>query len=392
MSFAFADLLPELQLLVMSLMDKQSLLGLRTASKSIMKLLDFHHFFFVVPFSNVVFFQNQWLSSTQKLQWLLKYFAHKKNFGLNFFNCRVLLQELLPLLPNGLLYLNLRDSQISCSLKLLPKNLQYLNLRDCKGLTDTHLSELPKSLTHLDISKAYTETTLITNKGIKKLPSKLKYLNLSGQDLTDESLKSLPKAIETIYVSQTEISDEALKNLPKTLKHASMAFCKKLTNEGLKNLPKSLTSINLSCCENIGDAGMKHLPKTLEGLQLACGLVGDGLTDEGLKMLPKTLTQLDISFSAHVTNKGIACLPTTLKSLNLTGCRGLTNECLDTLPATLIKMILKSTKITKEGLTGFKRERPSLLINSHEGSYEGLTDTSPLEASGDSSMGSVKLT
>eukprot|EP00118_Oscarella_pearsei_P019402 m.206150 g.206150 ORF g.206150 m.206150 type:complete len:875 (+) comp39668_c0_seq37:26-2650(+) len=214
------------------------------------------------------------------------------------------------------------------------KRLQVLAFSGCEQLTDKCLVYVRRfrMLTSLKMNG-----TKITDTGLASYasyaPDTLKYLNLSGTQVTSKGLDALcsVKQLQSLEVENTNILTLQCVAKLGTLQMLSIANCSQLTDASMASLAghPSLTALNLSGC-TVGDSGLQYLA----GLRLRIFHLPDRrhVTDQGLMALKDMpLIALNLTNFTNVTDVGIKHLA------NMTSLR---------------RLSLDNTKVTDEGLKG----------------------------------------
>jgi len=237
----------------------------------------------------------------------------------------------LPVLPPGLLSLNVRRCRIS-NFPALPATLKYLDCSENNSITS--LPALPAALEYLNCSSNYNLSAL------PALPNGLKYLNLYHCQLTSlpplpatlkqllcsdnynlRSMPALPSLLDTLDCSVCPIGN--LPALPAGLKYL-LCYSDSLSNMPL--LPASLLYLN--CSSNYLTA-IPDLPAGLIYLNCAgfFGNTGPSLTS--LPQLPASLKELICDFNQ------IQSLPPLPQALQTLACTANSLTVLPTLPPSL---------------------------------------------------------
>lgn len=216
-----------------------------------------------------------------------------------------------PKFPPNLEYLNLDGFSIyeEFDLGILPTKLKYLNI---SGTNFSLPSSLPVSLTYLNCRGSKISTlpkltnqldTLICSNNrlyeIKDLPSNLKYLDCSANDSLN-SLSQLPTSLEEFYVSESN-----LKKLPELPSKLRVLNCSRNQIIILTNLPSTLTHLNCSVNK------LSYLPILSDGLK-ELDMSWNSIST--IRRLPNTLTK----FEAEQNMLNILPnIPDSLKYLNI---------------------------------------------------------------------------
>ncbi|XP_043687680.1 disease resistance protein TAO1-like [Telopea speciosissima] len=202
-------------------------------------------------------------------------------------------------------------------------SLETLNLKQCKNLN--MLPEKLGSmiyLTTLDITSCYKlewvpnlpsglkslKASDCTSLGSLSMLSSLK--NLEELDLSGY-ISDLPSSLTSLDISRC-YSIRDISGLPSNLTSLDISFCKSLRH--ISGLPSSLTSLNFCCCYSIRD--ISGLPSNLTSLDVSgCESL------QHISGLPSSLTSLDVSGCTSLQR--ISSLPSSLTSLFAHGCSSL---------------------------------------------------------------------
>ncbi|CUF37339.1 receptor-type protein kinase, putative [Bodo saltans] len=174
------------------------------------------------------------------------------------------------------------------------KALTSLCITDAVSVHPEHVMSNPNLLAHLT-SFTFTNSPLLCDDNLGRLPASITHLNISGCPLvTDKGV---------CYVSV----------IMPHLMLLNVAGCTGVTNEGLKALSATLgsvlTSLDVSDCVLITDVGLRTHLSGLRALQ-SLGLAGcDAITTAGL-------------------TESLSCL-TALTSLNVAGCKNVADAALE---------------------------------------------------------------
>jgi hypothetical protein len=193
--------------------------------------------------------------------------------------------------------------------RALPPRLHTLILVMNGQVSDEFAKVLPKSLTHLYITKPANSGSF-GNRFMKWLPRSLLSLHATPHgSLTEECVPELPRGLTTLDLGNAT----SIGTSPRTL----------------AQLPRQLTRLNIKHWPNLDTESIAALPRGLEQLSL---LHSQRIQDETLRVLPPTLTSLELRTSPLLTNAGIKFLPKTLRSISLDSSLLLTGDCLVDLP------------------------------------------------------------
>ncbi len=233
----------------------------------------------------------------------VKYFDNLK-----YLDCHGNLLTQLPILPAGIISLNINDNKFSV-LPALPAGIAQLY---CSNNKLVELPPLPPTLNLLSCG----ENELISLPPITNLT----YLNATGNNLT--SLPDLPSALENLV-----ISDNQLSSLPELPEGLLLLWCNNNFLSSLPSLPSTLTE--LRCATNVLQL-LPDLPPNL--LYLGCAT--NQITT--LPSLPITLNTLlahdnaitemspfpgpEFSCEVDISSNPIQCLPQLPDSLHLIFC------------------------------------------------------------------------
>lgn len=140
------------------------------------------------------------------------------------------------------------------------KSLEWLSLTNSQ-LTDQCLTNLSPTIKNLDLGNAIN----ISDKGIQYLPQKLKFLSITkNRNLTDNCLQYLPKQLTSLDLSETNITGKNFGILPKSISYLTLTDCHSL--EILDYLPP-IKDLNLQNCL-IYDRDLENLPASLKTIRL----------------------------------------------------------------------------------------------------------------------------
>jgi hypothetical protein len=188
-------------------------------------------------------------------------------------------------LPFGLTNLNLGMVTGMEAAKIpvnLPPQLKQLSIENPR-LTEAHLTDLPRSLTHLDFlgMSGWTATSLIrsipayllldslhvvgttdwTDKHIEQLPSTLVSLKIgSSPSLVGHSLSRLSN-LTTLSMSAPNFAPDAVVSLPRGLTHLNFGRSNLLTSACFGFLPPNLTAIQLNMKSTVKTADLRNYPR-----------------------------------------------------------------------------------------------------------------------------------
>ena len=252
------------------------------------------------------------------------------------------LRQILKLCGKTLISLNLSwchqitDEGLLQIFKVCGKTLRYLNLA-YTNVTEESLVEFNGTLVCLE-NLYMKDCDRLTNRGLLQIlrlcDKTLRSLNLANTDITGESLVGYSgtlACLENLNLRGCPISDEGLlqifKVCGKTLRYLNLTGTN-ITGESLVGYSGTLAcleNIDLSYCQ-ITDEGLLQIfnvcGKTLRSLNLA----GANITGENLVEFNGTLVcleNLNMKDCARLTNRGIQQLlkvcGKTLRSLNLAG-------------------------------------------------------------------------
>ena len=279
--------------------------------------------------------------------------------------------------------------------------LENLNLRVCKQLTDYGLMQFLQlcgsTLKSLNLSETNItgenlpefKGTLpclenlemgsceqLTNKGmlyiLELCGSKLRYLNISGTEITGENMSGYKVKLPC-------------------LEKMNMRVCKQLTDYGLMKFLQlcgsTLKSLNLSETNITGEnlTEFKGTLPCLENLNLrVCKLLTDYGLMQFLQLCGSTLKSLDLS-ETNITGENLPEFKGTLpclENLNLISCKQLTDNglllILQLCGSTLRSLDIQYANITGENLSEFKGNLPCL-ENLNFGCCRQLTENGLLQ-------------
>jgi len=206
--------------------------------------------------------------------------------------------------PRTLTYLSLELASLSDdAIPDLPQGLTYLNLRNSCYLTDDSIAKLPRSLTYYK-----NNAPTYTDRCIRHLPSRLRGLDLGeAQKVTTEALKDLPR--ELICLVLSGIHTTQIKDLPSGMLHLVLMGRDLVVND-LMSLPTNLTYLGLP---HAGITDIKNLPAKLLELNISRSQI----SEFELECLPDHLNHLDLSLNEVITGEVLSILPKSLKFLIL---------------------------------------------------------------------------
>jgi len=280
--FSVESLLKDLQLLILSFLEKQELLNLRVCSKHFANLIDEN-------FLKVIVRMNKEISKVPAL------FNSSRVFGFDIEDCELmdLPTKIFPSLPNELKSLKMRyGKQLLHTVgedisSLLPRNLQCLEAT-CLNWTQSGINNLPttvKSLKELFWNKQIPDIEILDLQklcflnylcitrppGTLKLPSALKILYISSwrfrfqsdrlaylkdavslQELTlkdsyviSNFMKSIPTSVSTLTFTECTVEDELIPMIPSTVKSLGLDRCRKLSPSALQTIPATVSEVTM---------------------------------------------------------------------------------------------------------------------------------------------------
>lgn len=219
-------------------------------------------------------------------------------------------------------------------------NLKVLNLSGCTNITSDALSNLPKSLTKLNLRGTHIMDTGCLFHYKYKNRKNLIALDLSDSEITDDGLKNLRygngNSLTNLNLGDTKIGNVGLRYAVRKcpdLTELDLSGCFNIENDGFRTIAKcsKLTALDLSKCRKITDGALKLLPKTINKLSLSgC----EEITDDGLLYIAEhfpDLTVLDLS-NTKVTDDGIQAIAKHCKKLthlDLQRCTNITGTSIE---------------------------------------------------------------
>ena len=250
----------------------------------------------------------------------------------------------------------LTDYGLMQFLQLCGSTLKSLNLSET-NITGENLPEFKGTLPCLE-NLEMGSCEQLTNKGmlyiLELCGSKLRYLNISGTEITGENMSGYKVKLPC-------------------LEKMNMRVCKQLTDYGLMKFLQlcgsTLKSLNLSET-NITGENLTEFKGTLPCLENLNLISCKQLTDNGLLLILQlcgsTLRSLDIQY-ANITGENLSefkgNLPC-LKNLNFGCCRQLTEngllQFLKVCGSTLTSLDIEDTNITGENLSKYMSTLPCL--------------------------------
>jgi Leucine-rich repeat (LRR) protein len=219
----------------------------------------------------------------------------------------------------------------------------------------------------------------------------VKEISLKHSKVTDEDLAflSLFPDLSSLQLDDTDVTGKGLAHVAKAKNLTWLTCCRtKIKNDDLKLLPLLPKLRTFWVADtSIGDEGLKHLSecKSLENVTVGDSAVTDkgikyllalpnlkslsasytGLTDKALEHIGqmKQLTRLSLSVT-RISDKGIVHLRglEKLEMLLVDGCRGVTDESLDSLPPNLRFASFLGTEVTPEAKNKLKSARPKCIV------------------------------
>lgn len=287
-------------------------------------------------------------------------------------------------LPRGLISLSLLRCKLSdADIADFPAGLKKLNLSSCKGITESAVKEIPRSVSSLNMSMTCIKT--LTN-----CPSYLVSLNLKGCSISDRDLEWVNAGLKKLNISGCSIISFNTLLRFKELAHLEMRGAKALgpfknfkkleyldasfteiSNEMLSELSTCLKVLILEACKVITDEGIHTLPEGIERLVLS----GTQLTDSIIPALPPRIISLELTKMKNIAGNRYEYLPKYLADFKT---NKMCNAAMKVLPKRLESLDISDTKVTSEGYAELRRGLKSLNIygNSYrESDADYLSDT-----------------
>jgi Leucine-rich repeat (LRR) protein len=214
-------------------------------------------------------------------------------------------------IPNRVEYLDISNNNI-ININSLPNTLSYINISN-NNITDltisnTNITYIDSTLIPIDLEKLSLNNNKIINFDLSK-NNKLKYLDLSNNQLIEIKENTLPNTIIELYLQKNNI--QKITNLPNNIKFISLSDNNNLFDLDLSNL--SIESLSNSI-----------LPNNIKYLNISNNYIKYINTTERNINIPKTLEYIDINGNTIETliikNTNIIeinGIPNTIKNINV---------------------------------------------------------------------------
>jgi hypothetical protein len=222
-------------------------------------------------------------------------------------------------------FLNLRELDLSLdgniAIQTYPANLTKLIIVGNNTINDSHLLNIPKQLTHLNISRCinirnfcdasslehldvshccelktllwidnlqYLDASYCTNLSSLTIPKNLAYLNINASGVKKSNLIFLPTSLQTFLAHTLTFTKDQIAKFPDSLETVDVSVEKSELFPKAFILPNNITSLVISGCHV---DGLMIIPSSVVKLVLKC--------NSDLPQLPSSIT--DLSINMHTT-------------------------------------------------------------------------------------------